>query len=111
MDLYAILDYRLIDTASPVMADYNWVYLPFNAVEALIWFGCAGRVAWHHRQTAPRGAVAAQAAAFVLFGLSDVMELWATTPLLLLFKLAVLLALVAGHHRLKRSTPSPTASD
>ena len=38
-DWFLILNYKIIDTSSDVMIDYNYLYLPFNGVEAIIWFG------------------------------------------------------------------------
>ena len=105
-DLYAFMDWKLIDTASPWIADYNWLYLPFNALEALAWLVCAV-VTWRrHRHRRPARVVWFQVLAFALFGLSDVIELSGTTPLLLLFKLALIIALVHGRRLLAAPLPA-----
>lgn len=93
-DWYLFLNYKLIDTSSEVMADYNWIYVPFNAIEALIWLFSAIHVFIKYRRNDYFSIKLIYAGSFFLFGISDIIELSATTPLLLLFKGTIILCLL-----------------
>ena len=97
MDIYEILNYKLLDTSSDLMLSYNWIYIPFNYVEALIWFGYIPRTILKYGKSHNRKMVLLQSLNFLLFGISDVIETSSTSVLLILFKLAILLALIGTH--------------
>jgi len=79
------------------MVAYNFVYIPFNLAEALAWFAVACVVAIRFRMTF-LGTL--QVVAFMAFGASDIIECYGTTPLLLLFKGALIVALLQGRKNL-----------
>jgi hypothetical protein len=93
MDVYAVLNDPIIETTPSFLGRLYWPYLTFNALEATAWIVIAiiivvrmirfGRSFWE----------SAYAFSFLLFGLSDVIEIQGTTLLLLLFKLACLAAI------------------
>ena len=93
-DWYLFLNYKLIDTSSDVMALYNWVYIPFNLIESVIWFFWSVRVIVKYKKFNQSLVKWIYSLSYFLFGISDVIELSATTPLLLLFKGAIILSLI-----------------
>jgi hypothetical protein len=97
IDIYQILNFKILDTSWPIMQEYNWVYQPFNAIEAAIWLGYIPRTIIKYGKSAPRSIIALQCISFLLFSLSDVIEISSTSVLLILFKAAVLIALIYGH--------------
>ena len=97
MDIYLYLDYKLIDTTSELMKDYNVVYQPFNVIEGIIWFAYIPKTFIKYYGKTNNQNVFLQCFSFMLFGISDFIEVNATTPLLLLFKLSVIIALITGH--------------
>lgn len=100
-DIYGILNYRLIDPASIEPIWYRRSYLIFNYIEAAIWFIIALYLPFRFRHDR---ALVLQMIALVAFGFSDLIECQGTTLLLLLYKGALLLALVQGRSLLtKRS--------
>ena len=94
MSLRDLLDLRLIDPQGDALGAYRSPYLVFNGVEAAIWLGCGIFVAVRAVRAGITGRELAYAGSFALFALSDAIEMQGTTPLLLLFKLACLLAIV-----------------
>ena len=103
-DWYQFLNYKIIDTSSEVMSEYNWIYIPFNAIESMIWFFCSIRVWMKYRKNMDFPAKFIYSMAFLLFSLSDIIELSATTPLLLLFKGSIILILVVCYKSIKVKT-------
>ena len=99
-DVYTVLNFRVIDTSWEVMRTYNWIYQPFNVVEGMIWWWYIVKTARNYWRICPHLLVGLQCFAFLLFGLSDLMEVQATTVLLVLFKGAILVALILGHRAL-----------
>jgi hypothetical protein len=109
-DVYTVLNFRVIDTNWEVMQTYNWIYQPFNFVEGLIWWWYIVKTARNYWSICPHGTVSLQCFAFLLFGVSDLMEVQATTVLLVLFKVAILVALILGHRALLATRKYPTAA-
>ena len=102
-DVYEILNYKVLDTSWPEMQAYNWIYQPFNAIEALIWIRYIPRTIIKYGNKASRFIISLQCLSFLLFSLSDIIEINSTSVLLILFKGAVLLALILGHQAITKS--------
>ncbi len=93
-DLYGFLNVLLINTGDDSLGWLKVPYLAFNSIEALCWCWCAGFVAVRYRRQRKTRLELPYALAFFAFGLSDLIETCGTTPLLLLFKGACLLAII-----------------
>jgi hypothetical protein len=96
-DIYEVLNYKILDTAWPIMQEYNWIYQPFNAIESAIWLAYIPRTIIKYGKSAPRLIISLQCISFFLFSLSDMIEITSTSVLLILFKAAILIALIVGH--------------
>ena len=105
MEIYDLLNYKILDTSSEIMQNYNFIYIPFNLVEALIWFIYIPKT-WIKYKAAPKDVLIWQSISFLLFGLSDLIETNSTTVLLILFKAAILVSLINGHKAIKASLES-----
>lgn len=92
--LYTYANHLLIDTQDDGLGMLRWPYLVFNSLEALVWFACAVYVIVRWRRHGRGPSELYYALAYAAFGLSDVIETYGTTPLLLLFKGACILALI-----------------
>ena len=101
--IYEILNYNLITPASMKPEWFRIVYLGFNALEAVAWLMIGVLVFARFRKDR---AGRLQLTAFVAFGASDVFECCGTTPLLLLFKGALLIALLQGQSALREKVPA-----
>ena len=91
-----VLEYRVIDTGFPSLDGYWWLYVPFNIAEGLLWLCIAGFVLFRwarHRRT---WLEALYAMSFILFGLTDLIEVIATPLWLLALKGCCLLAILLG---------------
>ena len=97
MDVYELLNYKILDTSSEIMSSYNWIYKPFNIIESIIWFIYIPKTILKYGNRNNRYLIALQCFNFLLFGISDIIELFATTVLLVLFKMAILLSLIGTH--------------
>jgi hypothetical protein len=98
--------HRTTDWGNLDVVDYGLI--SFNAVEALFWFACAvyvlGRNACGHR--APWEVV--YGGLFVLFGLTDVVEVFQVSSPLIWVKLFILVPLFVVRHRvLGKYAPRP----
>ena len=92
-DFYSWLNFLIINTRDDSLGVLRTPYLVFNTFESFAWFYCAGFVFIRAvRHGTPRGELS-YSAAFLFFGISDAIETGGTTGLLLLFKLASLLAI------------------
>jgi hypothetical protein len=100
MDIYDVLNYRLLDTSSEIMLTYNWIYKPFNVIEAIIWIAYIPKTIWKYGNKKNKNLITLQCFNFRMFSMTDLVELSATTVILVLWKLAILLALVATHKAL-----------
>ncbi len=92
--MYDVLNFPLINTANDTLGSYRTPYVVFNSIEAAVWVLIA---AWILVRWARRGKSKLEllyALSFVLFGLSDVIETFGLTLLLLLMKAACLLAII-----------------
>ena len=94
--MWNALEYPIIETGFPHLEGYWWVYVPFNIAEALAWLAIAcfifvrylrHRRTWYELQ---------YCASFVLFAVTDLVEVYGTTPWLLGLKAACLLAILQG---------------
>lgn len=94
-DFYELLNFRLINTRDGSLGGFLAPYLIFNSLEALCWMAVALVILARFLKKRRRRAECYYALSFFAFGLSDVIETSGTTPLLLLFKGACLLA-IAG---------------
>lgn len=100
MDPYEFLNCKIIDTASEAMRPYNCIYQPFNCIEGMVWLILVPRTVFKYWKTSDKRIVVLQSTSFLLFAASDFIEVHSTTPLLILFKAAVLIALIVGHKAL-----------
>jgi hypothetical protein len=82
-------------TVSP----WGRLYRGFNLFEAACWLVLAGLVLYRWWRCRKSLAEPAYAAAFLLFGLSDVREAWVRSAALVLCKGAILVALLALRRR------------
>ncbi len=98
--------YRVTDWSRIGVAD--GVLIAFNALEALVWLGCAGYVArrtWRAHHSLHEYVYAAL---FVLFGVSDIIEVFQLSSALVWAKLAILIALFIVRARVRAAyTPRP----
>jgi len=92
--MYEFLNYHIIDTSDDSLAAFKQPYIVFNTLEALVWFGCSVWVLVRYRKNAGSGLEVLYFLAFLAFGLTDVIETFGTTVLLLLTKGCCLLALI-----------------
>gem|GEM_PF-2034367 len=108
IDAVAVLNWLntpWIQTTYPNLTGYDVLYVPFNAAEALAWFAIAVFVLirWaRYRRTRYEWVYAA---AFGLFGLTDLIEMNATTPMLLMLKSACILAIISGRKTVLMNYP------
>ncbi|MEM7395135.1 MAG: hypothetical protein AAF492_22615 [Verrucomicrobiota bacterium] len=92
--MYAFLNRKIVETDFPKIQGYDWFYIPFNALEAAIWFGLCAYVLGRYGRHRTSRYEPLYALSFFAFGCSDVIELYGTTVLLLLFKGACLVAIL-----------------
>ena len=97
MDIYDILNYKILDTTADYMQSYNWIYQPFNFIEGLIWLLYVPKTIFKYWKISDKTIVIWQSGSFILFGMSDFIEIYSTTVLLILFKLSILISLILGH--------------
>lgn len=93
MDAYEFLNFSLIDTKGDSLGAFRTPYLIFNSMEAVCWLAVSGAILVRHFRTKSPRRELWYALSFLAFGGSDVIETCGTTPLLLLFKGACLLAI------------------
>lgn len=94
-DCYQFLNFPLINTRDGSLGGFLAPYLIFNSLEAVCWLLVAAVIQARFLKKRRSRAECYYALSFFAFGLSDVIETSGTTPLLLLFKGACLLA-IAG---------------
>ncbi|MES2705042.1 MAG: hypothetical protein V4726_00420 [Verrucomicrobiota bacterium] len=94
-DAYGALNFRIIDTRDGSPGGFRIPYLIFNSVEAVCWFAVFLLILWRFPAKRKSRGELYYALSFLAFALSDVIETSGTTPLLLFFKGACLLA-IAG---------------
>jgi len=97
--MYEFLNYELIQPSTMIPEWYRYAYLAFNVFEAIAWLAI-GLIVFIRFQKDFPGYL--QLAAFWSFGASDLFECYGTTPLLLLFKGALIVALLQGKRALKK---------
>jgi hypothetical protein len=97
MDINTILNYKILDTTAEYMQSYNWIYQPFNLIEGIIWLLYVPKTIMKYWKNADKQMVTWQAVSFILFALSDFIEMNSTSVLLILFKFSILVALIVGH--------------
>ena len=94
--MWEFFNFTIVDTSSPMLESYRHIYIPFNIVEAVFWFGIGlfvlarylrHRKTWYELQ---------YSLSFTLFGFTDLIETHSTTVWLLCFKAACLLAILQG---------------
>jgi len=94
--MWDFFNYTIVAPGSPMLESYRHLYIPFNLIEALFWFGigvyvlaryCRHHKSWYELQ---------YSLSFTLFGITDLIETQATTVWLLCFKAACLLAILQG---------------
>ncbi len=103
MDIYQYLDYKILDTTADYMQSYNWIYQPFNIIEGLIWILYIPKTIKKYWNQSDRSIVMLQCVSFLLFAMSDFIEFYSTSVLLILLKLSILNALIVGHKALMKS--------
>jgi hypothetical protein len=91
---------RLVEVPRDTIGPLQIFYFGFNALEAIAWFVFAAIVLrrWFKHRHSPIEWL--YSGLFVLFGLSDVMELFVYPVWLLLAKAVVLVGLLVCRHRL-----------
>ncbi len=94
--MWELLNDPLIETGFPSLSGYGWVYVPFNFVEAAAWMALSVFVLVRYVRRRRTWYELQYAASFSLFGITDLIEVHATTPLLLGFKAACLLGILQG---------------
>jgi hypothetical protein len=94
-DLYQVCNFLLINTRDDSLGAVKWPYLIFNAGGAVCWLGVAVAILRRHLKFRKSKSEVGYMLAFMAFGLSDFIETSGTTLLLLLFKGACLLAILA----------------
>lgn len=94
MTILEFANYVLVDPASDSLVDYQPWYVGFNFFESACWliFGMVVAVRYLRYRKTPFEAL--YALAFLLFAFTDLVETTGLTVMLLLFKLACLLALI-----------------
>ena len=97
-----ILTHRIVDVSRENLGAYHTFYVGFNAFEAVAWFTFAFIVLLRWRRNRKTHLEIAYSILFVLFGLSDVMEIIAYPFWLLLAKAAVLAGLLLTRRHLIR---------
>ena len=76
---------------------YNWIYKPFNFIEGVIWLLYVPKTIFKYWRNSDKTIVLWQSGSFILFGVSDFIEIYLTTVLLILFKMSILISLILGH--------------
>ena len=104
--MWELFNYPLIDPSSAALAGYSWMYTRFNLLEATIWFGVAAFIFVRYARYRKTWYELQYAAAFILFGFTDILETHATTLWLLAFKGACLLAILLGRKLVLESYPT-----
>jgi hypothetical protein len=101
-----LLRHEILRTDFERFSGFAWFYVSFNVLETLIWLGIAIFIIRRAlRGGAPRGDQLAYAGAFILFGVSDLLEVVALPVWLLLAKGIVLAAIVLLRRRVLRRYP------
>ncbi len=90
----SLLSYKLLETDFDNFAGFSYVYVPFNLVEALLWLACAAYVLLRALRRNNRAIEFVYSSAFVVFALTDLMEVFYLPVWLLLLKGLVLLSLL-----------------
>jgi 4-amino-4-deoxy-L-arabinose transferase-like glycosyltransferase len=103
VDIYRFLDYKLLDTTADYMQSFNWIYQPFNIIEGIIWLLYIPKTIKKYWGHSDRSIVMWQCISFLLFGMSDFIEIYSTSVFLILFKLSILIALIVGHKAILKS--------
>ncbi|WP_238754290.1 hypothetical protein [Rubinisphaera margarita] len=105
--MYEVLHYPLIDPSTLEPGWFAALYIGFNLFEAVAWI-VIGFVVFFRFQQDLTGWL--QLVSFLLFAASDVMECFGESPLLLLFKGALILSLIQGSRSLRKRPSSPSAT-
>lgn len=89
--LFELLTYRIVDVSRENLGTYRLFYVGFNAFEAVAWFTFASIVLcrWNRNRKSRREVM--YSLLFLLFGISDVIEI-VFYPLWLLLAKAIILA-------------------
>ena len=97
-----LLNYHIVDVSHEELGPFEIFYFGFNAIEALAWFTFAVIVLsrWHRNRKTKLEI--AYSALFLVFGLSDVMEIIAYPLWLLLVKGVILTGLFLTRRHLIR---------
>lgn len=94
--MWELFNYAIVDTHSPWLTSYRHLYIPFNLIEALIWFALGIFVLVRYARHRKTWYELQYSLSFTLFGLTDLLETHATPIWLLAFKAACLLAILQG---------------
>lgn len=97
------LTYRIVDVSRENLGAYRLFYVGFNAVEALAWFAFAVIVFYRWRRNRKTKLEVVYSVLFLVFGLSDVMEIIAYPLWLLVAKGAILAGLLLTRRHLIRA--------
>jgi hypothetical protein len=91
-----LFNYELISTSWTDLDNAKWIYIVFNGLEALIWFGLAIFVLIRHWAIDQKVWVFIYGFSFIIFGLSDCLEVNSLPVWLLLLKGVTFLLIMAA---------------
>lgn len=94
--MWEFFNLTIVDTDSPWLTTYRYIYIPFNIIEAAFWFGLGVYVLIRYVRHRKTWYELQYSLSFSLFGLTDLLETHSTTLWLLAFKAACLLAILLG---------------
>ena len=105
MNPYRLYNLMLIETDFPNVQGGMWVYVAFNFVEALAWHAFAIFVLYRFLRRRKTRVELLYAFSFLLFGLSDLIEMGGLSVGLLLFKGACIAAILAARQHVLHFYP------
>lgn len=91
-----IWEASIVETGWPAIEGGMWIYVGFNFAEALAWLAFAAFVICRWIRNRKTRYEWVYAGSFLLFGVSDLLEMAGLTVGLLLFKAGVLLAIISS---------------